>query len=56
MMQNERRSKTNERPEKTRKPYTKPTLNSEPIFETLALACGKRAGQGGLCNSAPRRS
>ena len=39
-----------------RKPYTKPNVQSEPIYETLALACGKLPGQGGVCNGAPRRS
>ncbi|HMD32464.1 MAG TPA: hypothetical protein VKG84_11180 [Candidatus Acidoferrales bacterium] len=39
-----------------RKPYTKPSLASEPIFETLALACGKIPGQGGSCNLSPRSS
>jgi len=41
---------------KKRKPYTKPTVTSEPIFETLALACGKMPGQGGVCNAAPKLS
>ncbi len=27
-------------PKKTKKLYEKPILTSEPIFETLALACG----------------
>ena len=40
----------------TRKPYAKPNVTSEPIYETLALACGKLPGQGGLCNASPRRS
>ncbi len=40
----------------TKKPYTKPNVQSEPIYETLALACGKLPGQGGVCNAAPRRS
>jgi hypothetical protein len=40
----------------TRKPYAKPNVTSEPIYETLALACGKLAGQGGSCNAVPRRS
>jgi hypothetical protein len=40
----------------SRKPYTKPSVQSEPIYETLALACGKLPGQGGVCNAAPRRS
>jgi hypothetical protein len=39
-----------------KKPYTKPSVVSEPIYETLALACGKLPGQGGICNAAPRRS
>jgi len=39
-----------------KKPYAKPSVTSEPIFETLALACGKLPGQGGVCNAAPRRS
>ena len=39
-----------------KKPYTKPSVKSEPIYETLALACGKLPGQGSICNGAPRRS
>lgn len=39
-----------------KKAYQKPSLVSEPIYETLALACGKLPGQGGVCNAAPRRS
>lgn len=39
-----------------KKPYAKPSVTSEPIYETLALACGKLPGQGGLCNASPRRS
>ncbi len=39
-----------------KKPYAKPSVTSEPIYETLALACGKLPGQGGVCNAAPRRS
>ncbi len=39
-----------------KKPYAKPNVQSEPIYETLALACGKLPGQGGVCNGAPRRS
>ena len=31
--------------EEGRKPYSKPCLVSEPIYETLALACGKLPGQ-----------
>ncbi|GAC1630984.1 MAG: hypothetical protein NVS9B14_02250 [Candidatus Acidiferrum sp.] len=39
-----------------KKPYSKPNVQSEPIYETLALACGKLPGQGSICNGAPRRS
>lgn len=39
-----------------RKPYVKPQCVSEPIYETLALSCGKRPGQGASCHGAPRRS
>ena len=39
-----------------KQPYAKPSVQSEPIYETLALACGKLPGQGGICNGAPRRS
>jgi hypothetical protein len=39
-----------------KKPYSKPSVTSEPIYETLALACGKLPGQGGLCNAAPKSS
>jgi hypothetical protein len=39
-----------------KKPYEKPNVTSEPIYETLALACTKLPGQGGVCNASPRRS
>jgi hypothetical protein len=39
-----------------KKPYIKPNCISEPIYETLALACGKLPGQGGTCRGAPRKS
>lgn len=32
-----------------KKPYTKPACISEPIYETLALACLKLPGGGGGC-------
>ncbi|HVS75234.1 MAG TPA: hypothetical protein VHE23_07380 [Candidatus Acidoferrales bacterium] len=32
-----------------KKPYSKPAVQSEPIYETLALACGKTPGAGGRC-------
>jgi hypothetical protein len=39
-----------------KKPYVKPRCVSEPIYETLALACGKLPGQQGICHAVPRRS
>jgi hypothetical protein len=39
-----------------KKPYVKPAVQSEPIYETLALACGKTPGSGGSCVGAPQRS
>jgi hypothetical protein len=47
---------TNEKHPKKKRAYVKPQCISEPIYETLALACGKMGGQGGFCNAAPRRS
>ena len=49
-------SKAGSTPPGGKKPYSKPTVVSEPIYETLALACGKHPGQGGVCTGAPRRS
>ena len=45
-----------EKQHKKKRVYVKPQCVSEPIYETLALACGKLPGQGGVCNAAPRRS
>jgi hypothetical protein len=39
-----------------KKPYVKPIVTSEPLYETLALACAKHPAQGGVCNGAPHRS
>jgi len=39
-----------------KKAYVKPRCVSEPIYETLALACGKLQGQGGNCNGTPFQS
>jgi hypothetical protein len=39
-----------------KKAYVKPGCVSEPIYETLALACGKLPGQSGICHAVPRRS
>lgn len=41
---------------KKRRVYVKPECASEPIYETLALACAKLAGQGATCNASPFRS
>jgi hypothetical protein len=39
-----------------KKRYVKPRCVSEPIYETLALACTKLPGQSAVCNASPRRS
>lgn len=39
-----------------KRPYEPPRIESETIFETTALACGKRSGQGGNCIKHPRNS
>jgi hypothetical protein len=39
-----------------KRPYEPPAITSEQIFETTALACGKKTGQGGKCNSRPKAS
>ncbi|MFY9752867.1 MAG: hypothetical protein WBS18_04020 [Candidatus Acidiferrales bacterium] len=44
------------KPAAPKKKYVKPRCVSEPIYETLALACGKLPAQGGFCNSAPFKS
>ena len=56
MEREQRKARVTERPAANKKPYVKPACASEPIYETLALACGKLPGQGGRCNAAPRRS
>ena len=33
----------------TKRPYVPPAIETEDIFETTALACGKLAGQGKKC-------
>jgi hypothetical protein len=43
-------------PAPAKKPYVKPEIISEPIYETMAMACGKVPGQAGPCNAAPFRS
>jgi hypothetical protein len=39
-----------------KRPYEAPAIASEQIFETTALACGKRPAQGGKCNVRPKAS
>jgi hypothetical protein len=39
-----------------KKPYSKPACVSEEIFETTALGCGKKYGQGAQCNATPSAS
>jgi hypothetical protein len=42
--------------EQGKRPYEAPAITSEQIFETTALACGKRPAQGGKCNFRPKAS
>ena len=42
--------------EQARRPYEPPAIVSEQIFETTALACGKRPAQGGKCSARPKAS
>jgi hypothetical protein len=35
--------------EQGKRPYEAPAIASEQIFETTALACGKRPSEGGKC-------
>jgi len=43
-------------PEQRKRPYEAPAIVSEQIFETTALACGKRPAEGGKCNARPKAS
>jgi hypothetical protein len=36
-------------PRPPKRPYEPPSIESEEIFETTALACGKLTGQGKMC-------
>jgi hypothetical protein len=56
MERTQKTSNADEKKSKKKRSYVKPQCVSEPIYETLALACGKLPGQGGVCNAAPRRS
>ena len=42
--------------EDKRRPYEPPAIVSEQIFETTALACAKRQGQGLKCLFRPKSS
>jgi hypothetical protein len=42
--------------ERGKRAYEAPAIASEQIFETTALACGKKAGQGSKCNARPKAS
>ena len=37
--------------EQGKRPYEAPAIASEQIFETTALACGKKPAQGGKCGT-----
>ena len=39
-----------------KRPYEAPAIVSEQIFETTALACGKRPGQQFTCMTRPQNS
>ncbi len=39
-----------------KKPYLKPAFRFERTFETMALACGKMAGNEGQCHMVLKRS
>jgi hypothetical protein len=42
--------------EQVKRPYEAPAIASEQIFETTALACGKRPAEGGKCIARPKAS
>jgi hypothetical protein len=39
-----------------KRPYEPPAISSEAVFETTALACNKKMGQGAKCNLSPKNS
>ena len=48
----EKRSEREPRPsEGGKRKYEPPEILSQEVFETTALACGKRGGQGPQCNA-----
>jgi hypothetical protein len=50
MLEEQGRSRVPEQAATKKKPYVKPAIISEPIYETTALACSKLPGQGGRCH------
>ncbi len=42
--------------ESGKRPYVKPTFRFDPIFETMALSCGKISGTQGACNQVRKLS
>jgi hypothetical protein len=48
----EKRDQRETRPGQTgKRPYEPPEILSQEVFETTALACGKRPGQSPACNA-----
>ncbi len=41
---------------RARRPYEPPRIESEELFETTALACGKKPGQGAACSVKVKKS
>lgn len=39
-----------------KRPYQKPAFRHEPVFETMALSCGKLPGGGSACSGNPHAS
>jgi hypothetical protein len=39
-----------------RKPYVKPSFQSQQVFETMALSCGKISGTQGACHQNRKNS
>ena len=47
----EKRDQRETRRQTGKRKYEPPQILSQEVFETTALACGKRAGQGPTCNA-----
>jgi hypothetical protein len=53
----EQRSERETRPhESGKRKYEPPEIQSQEVFETTALACAKRSGQGGACLLGAKKS